>query len=133
MFTHMLKRISLALPAILLFAGCSSAGEVQLDETDDGGQVSLDAGQTLVVSLPSNPTTGYSWEVESIDAAVLSLAGDPEYVSEAEGDVVGAGGTETFRFDAEAPGTVQLTLIYHRPFEEGVDPIDTFSVTVEVR
>jgi inhibitor of cysteine peptidase len=133
MFTRLLKRVPLALLAVLLFAGCSDAGEVQVDETDDGGQVTLDTGQTLVVSLPSNPSTGYSWEVESIDVAVLSQAGEPEYVSEAQGDVVGAGGTETFRFEAEASGTLQLKLIYHRPFEEGVDPIDTFTVTVEVR
>jgi inhibitor of cysteine peptidase len=79
------------------------------------------------------PDDGYSWEVEALDAAVLEQRGEPEYTSEAEGGVVGAGGTETFRFEAVATGRVQLTLIYHRPFEEGVEPIDTFSVTVEVQ
>jgi inhibitor of cysteine peptidase len=133
MITRLFKLLPFTLLAVLLVAGCTSAEEVRLDETDNGGQVTLDTGQTLVISLPSNPTTGYSWEVETIDAAVLSQTGEPEYVSEAEGDVVGAGGTETFRFEAEASGTLQLTLIYHRPFEEGVDPIDTFTVTVEVR
>lgn len=133
MITRLLKVIPLSLLAALLFAGCSSTDDVLLDETDNGGQVTLEAGQTLAISLPSNPSTGYSWEVESIDAAVLSQTGDPEFESEAEGDVVGAGGTETFRFEAVASGTVQLTLIYHRPFEEGVDPVDTFSITVEVR
>jgi inhibitor of cysteine peptidase len=88
---------------------------------------------SLVVSLPSNPTTGYSWEVEALDAAVLEQRGEPEYTSEAEGGVVGAGGTETFRFEALSSGRLELTLIYHRPFEEGVEPVDTFTVTVEVR
>ena len=130
---HLRKLIPLMLPAILLVAGCGPANEVVLDESDNGSQVTLEVGQILVVGLPSNPSTGYSWEVEAIDAAVLSQSGDPEFVSEAEGDVVGAGGTETFRFETVAAGRVQLTLIYHRPFEAGVEPIDTFSVTVEVR
>ena len=132
MITRVFKSIPFIFLVVLL-TGCSSGGEVLLDETANGTQSTLEVGQTLVVSLPSNVTTGYSWEVESIDPAVLSQTGDPEYVSEADEGVVGGGGTETFRFEAVAPGRVQLTLIYHRPFEEGVDPIDTFTVTVEVR
>jgi inhibitor of cysteine peptidase len=133
MCTRWMKITVLSLAVLLLFAGCNSAGEVMLEESDNGGQISLEIGQILSITLPSNPTTGYSWEAIALEQAILAQSGNPEYVSEAEGDLVGAGGTETFRFEAVASGEAQLTLIYHRQFEEGVEPIDTFSVTVEVR
>ena len=36
---------------------------------DQSGQpISMQTGQLLAVSLPSNPSTGYRWEVETIDS-----------------------------------------------------------------
>ncbi len=39
----------------------------------------------------------------------------------------------TLTFKALQAGTATLTLVYHRPWETGVEPIDTFTVTVTVR
>ena len=44
--------------------------------------------------------------------------------------LVGAGGTRTWDFSAQKPGTYQISGVYERPWE-GV-PADAFSVTVEV-
>ena len=46
--------------------------------------------------------------------------------------VVGAGGWEIFRFKAVSVGQMTLQLGYRRSWEEGVDPILTFSIEVIV-
>lgn len=109
-------------------------GDVVLGAEDDGSVIELSAGRALVVTLESNPTTGYSWEVSEVDESVLVQMGEPEFKEAAtEGEqVVGAGGTETFYF-ASAAGETTLTLVYHKPWEEDVDPLEIFSVEVIVR
>ena len=47
--------------------------------------------------------------------------------------LVGSGGTEIFRFKAQKSGPVNLTLIYHRPWDENVEPLETFVVQILVK
>jgi inhibitor of cysteine peptidase len=68
---------------------------------DDGTSIVLEPGESFSVVLPGNATTGYSWQVEGIDAAILSAA-EPVDVSDSE--LVGAGGVYTFTFTAAAAG-----------------------------
>jgi inhibitor of cysteine peptidase len=98
------------------------------------GPVSLKVGQTLVVTLPSNPSTGYSWTVSGApDSAVLTQEGDITYTP-SNPDVVmpGSGGSETVRFTATAAGTTKLVLDYRRPWETDVPPVDTVTIDVTV-
>jgi inhibitor of cysteine peptidase len=96
----------------------------------DGTQVNLGRGDFLLVRLESNPSTGYSWEVQNNDDAVLRQLGEPQF--RPSSNEVGAGGTDTFSFEAIAEGTSVLVMIYHRPFEEGEEPLDTFRLRVFV-
>lgn len=122
----------LVLSALALASACGP-NEVQVGRTESGGTILLQAGDVLVVTLPSNPSTGYSWQVLAVDPAVLVQQGDPVYQPSADGTgLVGTGGTETFRFDAISGGSVTLTLGYLRPWEQGSQPIEIFSVDVVV-
>lgn len=96
----------------------------------DGTQVNLGRGDFLLVRLESNPSTGYRWEVRNNDAAVLRQLGESQF--EASSSAIGAGGTETFSFEAIAEGTSVLVMIYHRSFEEDEEPLDTFRLRVVV-
>lgn len=117
------------LMVLALFSGCGTNG-TNLTNADNGKQITVKAGDTLTLTLESNPTTGYSWQVLEIDHAVLVQDGDPEYKqsSGSEG-LVGAGGTETFRFKVVGKGQTSLGLGYMRPWES-VPPVETFSLTV---
>ena len=117
---------------LALFSGCGTNG-ISLTDADNGKQIALQPGDILTVTLESNPTTGYSWQVMGIDNAILTQDGDPEYkqVSGSEG-LVGAGGTETFRFKAVGSGNASLELGYLRPWES-VPPIQTFTIQVVVQ
>jgi len=108
--------------------------EVQLTDADDGSTVQLALRGELIVALASNPTTGFSWSVGEDSDEGLVLQGEPRYVpAGSTTPVVGAGGTEVFSFEADDSGTSRLVLEYRRPFEPGVAPEQTFSVTVEIR
>jgi inhibitor of cysteine peptidase len=147
MSTKTLWRMGIVLAlfgALLLAAACGSNDSVPSDADsdqpvvlgaeDNGEQVQLASGQVLEVTLESNPTTGYSWEVSDVDGTVLSQVGEAEFQEapkESE-EMVGVGGTETFRFSAAA-GETTLTLVYHRPWEEDVEPLETYTVDVVVR
>lgn len=97
--------------------------------SDDGSAVEVGVGESFSIVLEGNPTTGYSWQVESADDSVVSAA-EPEYVSES--DLIGAGGIFTFTFTAAGPGETQVHLVYVRPWEQ-VTPIQTFTLSVIVR
>ena len=119
--------ISLLLAAL---TACGSAKEVNLDADDNGSQVELKTGQTLVISLEGNPTTGYTWEVAEVDEGVLRQVGEMEFEPEDTGDV-GVGGVQTLRFETVNSGQTDLELVYHRSWEEE-QPLETFSVQVVV-
>lgn len=121
----------------LVAAGALAAFAMSTDEPseatvytadDDGTSIVLEPGQSFSVVLAGNVTTGYSWQVEGIDAAILSAA-EPVYVSESE--LMGAGGSYTFTFTAAGSGETELRLVYLRPWEQ-VEPLETFTMTVTV-
>jgi predicted secreted protein/Tol biopolymer transport system component len=108
--------------------------DLNVDDQDDGGQVELKVGQILVVTLESNPTTGYSWEQAEDQDTILEQQGQPDFISSQTGGppIVGAGGWEVFRFKAVKLGKMILKLIYRRPWEEGVEPVNTFTLDVTI-
>ncbi|MCX6034985.1 MAG: protease inhibitor I42 family protein [Chloroflexi bacterium] len=131
----MLHRIlSLVTLAVVLIsvAACSPTKPVILTAEDNGSQVEVKVGEQIVITLDGNPSTGYTWEAKDLDATMIEQVGDPVFSSSNPG-LVGAGGTLTLTFKALKAGAASLTLVYHRPWETGVDPIDTFAVTVTVR
>ena len=91
-------------------------------------------GGLLTVTLESNATTGFEWELANItDETVLEQAGEQEYKAPAGEGVVGAGGAEVWTFKALKKGKSTISMEYRRPWEEGVEPAQTFALTVVVK
>jgi len=117
-------------------AATQPPAEVALGNGDDGRTVELRAGGSLTVTLDSNPSTGYSWAVAEGTGAVLRQDGSATYrqlPSTGGPPRAGTGGTATFRFEAAGKGQATLRLIYRRPWEKDIAPVETFTVTVTVR
>lgn len=120
-------------------AACSGAAAtpsppppLTVDRASAGTTVTLAPGQSLVVSLDSNPSTGFSWLVgEAPDPAILAQAGAPAFSPGTETGALGAGGTEVFTFVATGIGETGFTLAYRRSFEGGAT--DQFQLGVTVR
>jgi len=127
--------IAVLLLTMALATGCASTKVLKLDAGDNGSQVELEKGRVLSITLESNPTTGYRWEVEESGEPVLSQIGEATYELESGRDdkLVGAPGLETFQFEAMGTGDATLKLVYHRPWEEEEEPLETFSIRVTVR
>ena len=107
---------------------------VRLDGGPTSGPVTVPRGQTLVVTLDANVTTGYRWEVVPGFAPALAQIGTADYVARsAQPGIVGAPGDMTFRFRADSPGATVLELVYRRPFEPNVAPVKTVRHDVTVR
>lgn len=106
-------------------------GATVLTEADNGGSTAVEANTSIVVQLSGNPTTGYTWSVNSYDTGILSLEGH-DYTADTS-DGVGSGGTFTFLFKALAPGSSTIKLSYARPWEKDVPAAKTYSTEVDVQ
>ena len=127
--------IALVILVVLLLAytppegGQQASGEVRLAAADNGHTIELTTGQIVIITLEANPTTGYTWEVaEAPGGQVMRQAGEIEF--ESDSDAIGAGGVQTVRFEVLNAGRTSLKLVYHRPWETDVEPLDTFSIQV---
>ena len=119
--------------AVVACSARSQAGSTTavLLEKDAGSVVQLKQGDTLIIKLQGNPSTGFTWGAASVDTAILKLEGDPAFEAETPG-LPGSGGTLTFTFKAAGTGQTELQMIYYRPWEKGTPPANTFEVTVGV-
>lgn len=123
----------LLLLAALILAACKPAGSdpVTINEQDAGKTIELKTGETLIVALDGNITTGYNWVSAHIEPAVLKQVGEAEVTPES--DQIGAPGKINLKFKAVEKGQATLHLDYKRPWEKGVTPEKTFEVTVVVK
>lgn len=108
-----MKRVGWILMVCLLATGLLSActgGTVVSGEDMSGSDVSVTKGQELSVQLYGNASTGYSWVVQELDTSVLQQSGDPDY--KADSNLVGSGGTYTYKFKALETGKTTLKMAY---------------------
>ncbi|WP_433575992.1 protease inhibitor I42 family protein [Nocardia brasiliensis] len=99
----------------------------------NGQERRLTIGQSLVLTLPANPSTGFSWQISGLDPNVARVQGEPTFKQDPSVPVApGAGGTSEWTFVGEGAGVTQLTMDYMRPWEQGIAPAQTFSLTIKV-
>ncbi len=96
--------------------------------------VDLAAGTSLVLSLCSNPTTGFRWsEPVSSDPAVASVSGWVYEAPVTEGTMTGAAGTEHVTIAADAAGMAFITASYDQPWDGGQKGAWSLELTVNVQ
>jgi inhibitor of cysteine peptidase len=105
-------------------------GVVIVTAGDNGKQVSLHVGNTMIVRLESNPSTGYGWAPAGAVPDCLVQQGEGSFESGSTG-AVGAPGIQSIAFFAAQTGSGTLALAYARPWENS-QPAKTFSVQVDV-
>lgn len=100
------------------FSGCATVSNPVYGEADSGRTILLERGETFVVELPSNPSTGYTWSLQRGDSSIVQQVGRPVFVpaSNSEG-LVGQGGMEVWTFNAMAWGDQRIEFVYQRSWE----------------
>jgi inhibitor of cysteine peptidase len=140
-----MKRMSVLLFLTLLLASCAGTSFTPTptlpptseppstlpEPTDPTQLITATAGETFDIILPSNPSTGYHWEIlgELDENIVQPVAQD--YIAE-EPVKPGSGGVDVWTFRAVNAGSTTIELGAFPPDEEP-DPFETviFSIQVE--
>jgi predicted secreted protein len=113
-------------------AAASSADRiVKVGPGANGTTVLLRPADQLVVSLPGNATTGYSWRVRSVDRTVLKPTGITYVPKKTVPPKVGSGGTYVLHFRVVGAGATSLKLVYVRA--GGSIPAKRYGLKVEVK
>jgi len=114
--------------------GVPLTNALELSAEHSGRTITVATGQDIVIRLKGNPTTGYSWKVGEITGDTITSQGEPTYVADApHRKVVGAGSTFVCKLLANKTGTSTVRLVYVRPWEKDTPPVQTFTVTIEVK
>ena len=126
----------ICIAALAAFAGVASAQpgpdlRPPVIVGENSGPVQLELGQMLMVRLPVQAGTGYSWTA-SPDTGNLEFVDQSTLHPFGEAPTIGGGQTQMFMYRAIAPGTTTLRFIYRRPWEGGIPPAKTVEQRVSV-
>ena len=103
--------------------------EKTITTSDAGRTIEVRAGQRVVLRLPDNPTTGFRWELDSHDGAMVEVG---EGTFTRAGDGVGSGGVSEWTLLPKAPGTTSVSLKRWRPWEGERSVKERFAVTLAI-
>jgi predicted secreted protein len=107
-------------------------GTVEVTAADQGKIINAKLGNLIRISLESNPSTGYNWELRDFEygTAVFSSS---DLVARKTGNVLfGAPGDTVITLQAVKPGTQKILLVYRRPWEPQDQVAKSFSFQLEV-
>ncbi|MCX6858546.1 MAG: protease inhibitor I42 family protein [Verrucomicrobia bacterium] len=98
------------------------------------GVLRAKAGETFIIKLKANHTTGYSWALSGQEDPSLVEKVSNDYLNDPhEPGMVGVGGVEHWTFRALKKGTIVLSFNYGRPWEKNTEPSmkQAFKVIIE--
>jgi inhibitor of cysteine peptidase len=101
------------------------------EPTDHTQLITVKAGETFELVVPSNPSTGYHWDtLPELDVNVVEFVGQ-DYIPE-QPIKPGSGGVDVWTFRAVNAGETTIALGYYPP-DIDTDPEETvtFSIRVE--
>lgn len=104
--------------------------ELRLAQADTGGTFEVHQGDGIVIELEENLTTGYQWELVSVDEEIAGLHSS-EY-SLPDDAQIGEGGRRILTFEAHSVGSTEIHLKQYRPWEGDRSIIERFDVTLKV-
>lgn len=140
-----MKRICVLWIVTFLLAGCTSSSSTPTptlpptvetpnilpEPTDHTQLITVKAGGTFELVVPSNSSTGYRWNiVPELDERIVQFV-EQNYIAE-QPVIPGSGGVEVWTFRALNAGDTTVVLGYYPPSNSN-DPeeVVTFSIRVE--
>jgi len=107
-------------------------GTIEVTAASNGKTVKAAAGNLIRITLESNPSTGYNWELRDFDYGAADFYGSDVVARKTGNVLVGAPADTVITLQAVKPGSQQITLVYRRPWEAPDQVAATFSFTLEV-
>ena len=107
-------------------------GTVEVGAADNNKVINASLGNLIRITLESNPSTGYNWELRDFDYGAADFYSS-DVVARKGGNVfVGAPGNTIITLQAVQPGSQKIVLVYRRPWEAPDQVAATFSFQLEV-
>ncbi|RMQ49809.1 putative Lipoprotein [Pseudomonas cichorii] len=125
-------RILAPLSLALLTACAQTPKNIVSVDAQSDCPLTLKSGQTLILTLPSNPTTGFRWQIQNPAQNVLRSLGPEVYNNSQSTEMVGSGGQSVWRYKATDAGAGQLLMIYQQPWTPEAAPEQTFECAITV-
>ncbi|XUX00526.1 MAG: protease inhibitor I42 family protein [Dehalogenimonas sp.] len=94
--------------------------------------VVIEKGGSLIVTLGSNPSTGYDWQKAVISNSNISSEYTCQFVAPPSG-MVGAAGKQIWTFKMLQSGSTTLSFSYSQPWQGGVQNEWTLALNVTVK
>ncbi len=108
--------------AILLAVAVTPSFAKEAQNAKQNKTITVKVGKEFSLTLESNITTGYQWQLsKAVDKNFLLLTGLRYGTKKSK--LVGAGGKEEWTFKAVKPGTAVISFQYVRPWEKKVAPV----------
>lgn len=131
--TGIIAGLSLLCILALAAAGCTGTAPaahktITVTQAQDKTTVQAHVGDTIVLSLPENGTTGYLWNLTTSPG--LAVMNDNFVSSDKTGTMAGAGGTRTWEITVNQAGDQWVKGVYSRSWEPVTGSETTFSLTV---
>ncbi|MBN2109922.1 MAG: protease inhibitor I42 family protein [Methanosarcinaceae archaeon] len=102
---------------------------VMFFENDSGSTANAIQGDTLIVVLEENPSTGYSWNLSASPGLLLA---DDLYEAGTDDEMTGAGGTHKWIFEVTGDEEQTIAAVYQRPWENVTGNERVFYLTINV-
>ncbi|MDO4410138.1 MAG: protease inhibitor I42 family protein [Akkermansia sp.] len=120
------------LPYTVAIGLCSIVYGIETEESQM--KADLEVGGVKQIELPSNPSTGYKWELAIImdDSEPIKVEVTKKIPEEKIG-IIGAGGLTVITIKGINPGNAQCILEYKRPWEKDKAPVKRVTVDVSVK
>lgn len=122
--------VAVALAVALVVTGCAAGGIKEY--TSPSQPIEVKVGESFMLTLESNPTTGYKWEA-GFDQSLLKLVKSEFKQDASKPGMVGVGGKEQFTFEGLKGGDAQVKLTYKRPWEPQSADAKVLTFTVKIK
>ena len=107
----------------------AGASTITLGEADNGRHLPARVGDTIVIRLPDNASTGYEWTLEDADGKLLQLVEKSTHYPRP--GMPGAAGEAILTVRVVGAGSVLLALRRWRSWEGDASIIQRFAVTID--
>lgn len=93
--------------------------------------IKLKQNAVFSITLPANPTTGYSWGLRTLPSQLMLLDSSYKQSDDCKSGMTGCDGDTTYTFKAIKKGAGKLELQYGRQWESNSSDIRSVNITVK--
>jgi inhibitor of cysteine peptidase len=134
-YTELVKLASIVAVCLLIpGAQTQKFKMIQIDESFNGRDVTMQVGQILEISLAENASTGYQWSIPAeLKSKLASFLREREGTLQVPDAQRGRPTLRHLHYEALAAGTVTLEIYYQRSWENHKSPARKFTLRVLIR